>query len=120
MIFKLKYLNNNKIEIFFIIIVIINYKLVKMPRHIWTKDDIRVVFATCKANPNNKERRRILQSLFPDCNKNALSMQIRRYQCRNDGKLRWEPEKGICEGWGANGNKHQEVWLERDWRMIVE
>ena len=30
-----------------------------MPRHQWTKDDIRIIFATCKANANKEDRLRI-------------------------------------------------------------
>ena len=89
-----------------------------MPRHTWTKSDIRVVFASCKANVNKQDRVRILQSLFPDCTVGSLKFQIIRYQKRNDNTLRWIPEQGIFEGFGANGRLHTEVWAERDWRII--
>ena len=86
-----------------------------MQRHQWTKDDIRLVFATCKANNSKKDRLRILQSYFQDCSIGALNFQILRYQKRNDNVLRWQPEQGIYEGFGANGKLHDEVWNERDW-----
>lgn len=88
----------------------------KMTRHQWTKDDIRFVFATCKENTDRKERLRIIQSLFPECSRGAISFQIMRYQKRNDNKLRWIPEQNIFEGYGANGKLHDEVWNEQDWR----
>ena len=87
-----------------------------MPRHKWTKDDIRLVFATCKANAGNKDRVQILQSYFPDCTVGAIQFQIIRYQKRNDDTLRWIPEQGIFEGYGANGRLHAEVWNERNWK----
>ena len=87
-------------------------------RHQWTKDDIRKVFATCKANTNKKDRLRILQSYFPDCSTGALTYQIIRYQKRNDNTLRWIPELGIFEGYGANGRLHDEVWGECDWKIV--
>lgn len=89
-----------------------------MPRHRWTKDDIRFVFTTCKANTNKKERLQILQSCFPDCSIGALKFQIIRYQKRNDNKLKWIPEQGIFEGYGSNGRLHDEVWNERNWRQL--
>ena len=88
-----------------------------MQRHNWTKDDIRKVFATCKATSNKKERICILQSYFPDCSIGSLKFQIMRYQKRNDDTLRWIPELGIFEGYGANGRLHDEVWNERNWRI---
>lgn len=39
-----------------------------------------------------------------------------RYQKRNNGTLRWIPEKGIFEGYGSNGRLHDEVWNERNWK----
>ncbi len=90
-----------------------------MARHQWTKDDIRLVFSTCKANTNKQERLRILKSLFTDCTMGALNFQIIRYQKRNDNTLRWIPEQNIFEGYGANGRLHDEVWNERDWRIIA-
>jgi hypothetical protein len=89
-----------------------------MTRHLWTKDDIRLVFATCKANTNKLDRLCILQSLFPDCSRGALHFQIMRYQKRNDNTLRWIPELNIFEGYGANGKLHDQVWNERDWKII--
>jgi hypothetical protein len=86
--------------------------------HRWTKDDIRIVFATCKANRDKKERLRILQSYFPDCSVGSLYFQVIRYQKRNDNTLRWNLEKGITEGFGSNGRLHDEVWNERDWRSV--
>jgi len=94
-------------------------KISKMPRHTWTKDDIRLVFSTCRANPENIVRVRILQSYFPECSKHALNLAIRRYQHRNDEALYWDPVNG-GPGWATNGLKWAAVWLERDWRMIVE
>jgi hypothetical protein len=91
-----------------------------MSRHQWTKNDIRLVFATCKANTNKKERLRILQSLFIDCSIGALNFQIMRYQKRNDNTLRWIPDQNIFEGYGSNGRLHDEVWNERDWKIICE
>jgi len=87
-----------------------------MPRHRWTKDDIRVVFETCKENIDKKDRLRILQSCFPICSVGALKFQIIRYQKRNDDTLRWIPEQGIFEGYGSNGRLHDEVWNERNWK----
>jgi hypothetical protein len=87
-----------------------------MPKHQWSKDDIRVVFATCKANADTKDRVRILQSYFQDCSIGALKFQIMRYQKRNDDTLKWIPEQGIFEGYGANGRLHDEVWNERNWK----
>lgn len=89
-----------------------------MPRHTWTKDDIRLVFATCKANPNKKVRVCILQSYFPDCTKGALEYQIMRYQKRNDNMLEWIPQLKIFKGYASNGRLHDEVWSERDWKQI--
>ena len=89
-----------------------------MSRHQWTKDDIRVVFATCKANSSKEDRIKILKSYFSDCSLGAIKFQIMRYQKRNDNTLQWIPEQGIFEGYGANGRLHDEVWGERDWRMI--
>lgn len=66
-----------------------------MQRHQWTKDDIRVVFATCKATTVKKDRIRILQSYFPDCSVGAINFQIIRYQKRNDGTLRWIDRKSV-------------------------
>jgi len=87
-----------------------------MPRHQWTKDDIRKVFKTCQDNTNKKDRLRILQLDFPDCSVGALQFQIIRYQKRNDDTLKWIPEQGIFEGYGANGRLHNEVWKERNWK----
>ncbi len=89
-----------------------------MSKHKWTKDDIRIVFATCKANTNNKDRLHILKSYFPDCSIGALNFQIMRYQKRNDNTLQWIPEQNIFEGFGSNGRLHDEVWNERDWKSI--
>ena len=89
-----------------------------MTRHKWTKDDIRLVFTTCKANTNTHHRLCVLQSLFPNCSIGALKFQIIRYQKRNDNTLRWVPEQNIFEGYGANGRLHDEVWNERDWKII--
>ena len=88
-----------------------------MPRHQWTKDDIRIIFATCKANTNKEDRLHILQIYFPNCSIGSLKFQIMRYQKRNDNTLRWIPEEGIFEGYGANGRLHDEVWNERDWKI---
>ena len=90
-----------------------------MARHQWTKYDIRLVFSTCKANTNKQDRLLLLKSLFPDCTIGALNFQIMRYQKRNDNTLRWIPELNIFEGYGANGRLHDEVWNERDWRIIA-
>ncbi len=87
-------------------------------RHKWTKDDIRIIFATCKANTNKQERLHILQTLFPNCSIGALKFQIICYQKRNDNTLKWIPEQNIFEGYGANGKLHYEVWNERDWKII--
>jgi hypothetical protein len=84
----------------------------------WTKEKIRIVFATCRANPNKQERLRILQDYFPDRSLGSIGYQIMRYQKRNDNTLRWIPEQNIFEGFGANGRLHDEVWGERDWRTI--
>jgi hypothetical protein len=89
-----------------------------MTRHQWTKEDIRIVFATCRANTNKKDRLRILQSDFPDCSIGALNFQIMRYQKRNDNTLRWIPEQNIFEGFGSNGRLHDEVWNERNWQIV--
>lgn len=89
-----------------------------MPRHSWTKDDIRIVFATCRANSNKEDRMRILRAYFPECSLGAIGFQIIRYQKRNDNTLRWDPAHNIVEGYGANGKLHDEVWNERDWRML--
>ena len=70
-----------------------------MARHRWTKDDIRVVFATCKANTNKKDRVRILQSYFPDCSIGALKFQILRFQKRNDDTLKWIPSVPLDRNW---------------------
>ncbi len=87
-----------------------------MTRHHWTKEDIRIVFATCKTHTNKDDRLQILRIYFPDCSAGALNFQIMRYQKRNDDKLRWIPELGIFEGYGSNGRLHDEVWNERNWR----
>jgi hypothetical protein len=89
---------------------------VEMPRHQWTKDDIRKVFKTCKEHADTKDRVRILQSDFPDCSVGALKFQIIRYQKRNDDTLSWIPEQGVFDGYGANGRLHDEVWNEYNWR----
>jgi hypothetical protein len=89
-----------------------------MTRHQWTKEDIREVFGTCQDNPNRRDRLRILKSKFPDCTVGSLGYAIIRYQKRNDNTLRWIPEQGIYEGYGANGKLQEEVWNERDWRMM--
>jgi len=47
-----------------------------MPRHQWTKDDIRVVFATCKANNNREDRLSILQSYFLDYSIGLLNFKL--------------------------------------------
>ena len=87
-----------------------------MPRHLWSKVHIRVVFAVCQANTAKKDRMRLLHVCFPDCSVGSLQYQIIRYQKRNDGTLRWIPEQGIFEGYGANGRLHNEVWTECDWK----
>jgi len=87
-------------------------------RHAWSKEDIRIVFATCRANTDKKERLRILHLYFPDCSKGSLSFQIIRFQKRNDGTRRWDPSNNEFEGFGSNGKLHDEVWNERDWRII--
>lgn len=87
-----------------------------MTNHKWTKNDIRLVFYTCQQNTKRKERLRILQTYFPDCSQGSLEYQIMRYQKRNDNKLRWIPELGIYEGYGANSKSHDEVWNEQDWK----
>jgi hypothetical protein len=87
-----------------------------MPRHHWTKEDIRIVFATCKTHVDKEDRLQILKIYFPDCSIGALNFQIMRYQKRNDNTLRWIPEQGIFEGYGANGRLHDEVWNERNWK----
>ena len=86
-----------------------------MQRHQWTKDDIRGVFDICQTNADKKDRVRLLQLRFPDCSIGALKFQILRFQKRNDDTLRWIPEQGIFEGYGANGRLHDEVWNERNW-----
>ena len=43
-----------------------------MPRHQWTKNDIRKVFKTCQDNVGKKDRLQILQLDFPDCSIGAL------------------------------------------------
>jgi hypothetical protein len=87
-----------------------------MPRHNWTKEDIRIVFTTCKTYADKENRLQILKIYFPDCSIGALNFQIMRYQKRNDDTLRWIPEQGIFEGYGANGRLHDEVWNERNWK----
>ena len=87
-----------------------------MPRHHWTKEDIRIVFATCKTHADKEDRLQILKIYFPDCSIGALNFQIMRYQKRNDDTLRWIPEQGIFEGYGANGRLHDEVWNECNWK----
>lgn len=89
-----------------------------MPRHYWTKEDIRIVFATCRANADKTERLRILRAYFPDCSDGAIGFQIIRYQKRNDNRLRWNPTERVFEGFGSNGKLHDEVWNERDWKML--
>lgn len=90
-----------------------------MPRQtFWTKENIRLVFATCKANTNKMDRLRILHTYFPGRTEGSLKYQILRYQKRNDNMLRWIPEEGIFEGYAANGRLHDEVWNEQDWRQL--
>ena len=89
-----------------------------MPRHQWTKTDIRFVFTTCRENPNKIDRLRILQTYFQNCSKAALEFQIIRYQKRNDNTMRWIPEQNIFEGFGSNGRLHDEIWNECDWTML--
>jgi hypothetical protein len=89
-----------------------------MSRHKWTKEDIRTVFNTCQTNTNTRDRLCVLQASFPNCSIGALKFQIIRYQKRNDNTLRWIPEQNVFEGYGANGKLHDEVWNERDWKII--
>jgi len=84
-------------------------------KHKWTKDDIRILYATCRANTNNEDRQIILQSYFPDCTVGSIKFAIGRYQKRNDNTLRWIPEQGITEGFASNGKLFEEVWNERNW-----
>ena len=93
-----------------------DYRQRPFRRHQWTKNDIRKVFKTCQDNVGKKDRLQILQLDFPDCSIGALKFQIIRYQKRNDDTLRWIPEQGIFEGYGANGRLHNEVWNERNWK----
>jgi hypothetical protein len=59
----------------------------------------------------------LLKERFPDKSEGSLGYQIKRYQCRNDNRMRWDPENGIKEGYASNGKLHAEVWEEQDWRM---
>ena len=89
-----------------------------MTRHKWTKEDIRLVFTKCQTTANTHHRLCLLQPLFPDCSIGALKFQIIRYQKRNDNTLKWIPEQNVFEGYGANGRLHDEVWNERDWKIV--
>jgi len=47
-----------------------------MTRHHWSKEDIRIVFATCKTHTDKDDRLQILRIYFPDCSVGALNFQI--------------------------------------------
>ena len=53
-------------------------------RHKWTKEEIIIVFSTCKVNVNNNDRIRILKSYLPTCSVGSIQYQINRYQKRNE------------------------------------
>ena len=92
----------------------------QIKKHKWTEEDIRIVYATCRSNPDIKECHIILQRDFPDCSNGSIKFVINRYVKRNNNQLSWSPDKnGIKGGWSTQGKLFDKVWKERDWKQII-